>query len=73
MRPLKTEPISESLYEIKSLVSLYRNYAHSFPKNAQDIKGMQKEMKLVKGQLLKKLVDLKKLVKSLESELAPEP
>ncbi|MBS3133390.1 hypothetical protein J4470_04710 [Candidatus Woesearchaeota archaeon] len=70
MKPLKAELITESLYEIKTLFSLYRGYAQSFPQNAPETKTTQKEMKVVKQQILKHLVDLKKLVKKMESEVA---
>jgi len=71
VKPLKTEVITENLYEIKSLFSLYGNYVQSSPKSSSEAKSTQKEMKVVKQQILKQLIDLKKLVKTMESEVAP--
>lgn len=69
MKALKSELITESLYELKSLFSLYRNYVKSFPKaNTGETK---KEMKVVKQQILKQILNLKKTVKKMESEVAP--
>ncbi|MAG16142.1 hypothetical protein CMO88_03710 [Candidatus Woesearchaeota archaeon] len=69
---LKTEILSENLYEINSLISLYRNYAKSFPQETEDIKSSQKEMKIIKEKILKQLLDLKKIVKKLELEVVPK-
>ena len=69
MKALKAELITESLYELKSLFSLYRNYVKSFPKtNARETK---KEMKVVKQQILKQIIDVKKTVKKMELEVVP--
>ena len=68
---LKTEILTEDLYEISSLVSLYRNFAKSFPKKTLEVKNSQKEMKTVKEKILRQLLEMKKRVKKMESELAP--
>jgi len=67
---LQTERITEYLYEIKSLLSLYRNYA-KYTQNEDKLGNAKKEMKLVKEKILKQVIDLKKLVKKLESEVIP--
>jgi len=72
MKPLNTELIAENIYEINSLIVLYRNYVESYPKNPADYKNTQREMKVTKEQILKQLVDLKKVVRKMELEVVPK-
>jgi len=70
VKSVDTQLITERLYEIKSFVSVYRKYAES----AQDeskVESTKREMKIVKEQILKQLIDLKKHVKRLEGRVTP--
>jgi len=66
---IDADQISENLYGIKSLVVTYRNYASTSNKNETQLRSAQKEMKLVKKQILEQLVDLQKVVKKFENRI----
>ncbi len=71
MSVLDTEPIVAKCFEVKSLIAVYRKYAESSPRDDAEVKRAGNEMRLVKGQILSRLLDMKRLVRHLELEVKP--
>ncbi len=71
MRVLDTEPLVAKCLEVKSLIAVYRRYAESSPANGGEAERAGREMRLVKEQILSRLLEMKKCVKSLELEVKP--
>ncbi len=68
---MNTEKLFDALYEVKTLVVLYSDYAKSAPKTESESRGLQKEMKVVKEDILKRFAEMKTTVKRLETEVRP--
>ena len=61
----------QETYELKSLISLYKDYTNSTAKDHLELQTMKTEMRLVREQLLKRLVDMRRAVKQLQRETNP--
>ena len=64
--------ILDGAYELKSLMNLYQDHAFKTPKDDKEIKATKKEMKIIRQQLLRKLINMKKYIRTYEEKIAPE-
>ena len=71
MSVLDIEPLAGKCYEVKSLIAVYRKYAESFPKSDSDAGRAGREMRIVKEQILNRLLEMRKVVNRLELEVKP--
>lgn len=65
------EPLVGKCYEVKSLIAIYRKYAESSPKSDAEAGRAGREMRLVKEQILNRILEMRKAVNRLELEVKP--
>ncbi len=68
---MDAEPLVAKCYEVKSLIALYRKYAESSPKSGAGAGGAGHEMRIVKEQILNRLLEMKKVARRLGLEVKP--
>ncbi len=71
MSVLDTGPLVAKCFEAKSLIAVYRKYAESSPCGNAEVERAGREMRLVKKQILSRLLEMKRLVNRLELEVKP--
>lgn len=68
---MSSEKLFEELYEAKALVNVYSSYSFASPRSELERRSIQKEMKAVRDSISRKLSDMRRLVKRMESEVKP--
>ncbi len=71
MNVFDTEPIVAKCFEVKSLIAVYRKCAESSPGGDAEVERAGREMRLVREQILSRLLEMKRLVRRLELEVKP--
>ena len=68
---MDVEPVLAGCFEVKSLIAVYRKCADSSPADGAVAERSGREMRLAREQILKRLLEMKRLVRRLELEVKP--